>query len=110
MASVITAARSTFKNLLQEIDLQLTQKTNNPYWREQLQLIYKERLENNSPEVSAKLQADAQDILTYLESSRKHKELLERYNPHMNITPDERLNLTANRVGLQLPKAFNPDE
>ncbi|KAK9722626.1 hypothetical protein K7432_002531 [Basidiobolus ranarum] len=109
MASVIATARASFKNLLQEVDLQLTQKTKNVYWNEQLQLIYKEKLDNGTPEVAAKVQADVQDILCYLESSRKHKELMERYSPLANVTPEEKLSMTANRVGLQLPKAFNPE-
>lgn len=32
--------------------------------------------------------------------------LLERYNPGMNMNEEERVRLTARRVGMDLPKEF----
>jgi ATP synthase assembly factor FMC1 len=33
--------------------------------------------------------------------------LLERYNPGMNMDEEERVRLTARRVGMDLPEEFN---
>lgn len=33
--------------------------------------------------------------------------LLERYNPGMNMDEEERVKLTARRVGMDLPEEFN---
>ena len=49
---------------------------------------------------------DAQDLLTYLRSARKHRELMERYHPTVHAGQLDRVKMTANRVGLELPKAF----
>ncbi|KAK9459526.1 uncharacterized protein V1516DRAFT_692869 [Lipomyces oligophaga] len=47
---------------------------------------------------------DASEILIYLRSQRTYKALLERYNPTATMADDERVRLTARRVGLEVPK------
>ena len=37
------------------------------------------------------------------------QELLKRYNPLSDQTPQERVAATANRVGLQIPKEYKMD-
>ncbi|KZO95638.1 hypothetical protein CALVIDRAFT_538034 [Calocera viscosa TUFC12733] len=46
---------------------------------------------------------DAQNTLTFLRSQRTHKDLLQRYNPLSDLTPEERVRATARRVGLDTP-------
>ena len=41
--------------------------------------------------------------MIYLKSQRMYNTLLERYNPGMNMDEEERVRLTARRVGLDLP-------
>ncbi|KIJ69991.1 hypothetical protein HYDPIDRAFT_164186 [Hydnomerulius pinastri MD-312] len=46
---------------------------------------------------------DAQNIVTFMRSQREHKALLERYNPLIDLTAEERIEATARRVGLNMP-------
>ncbi|KAF8195962.1 hypothetical protein K438DRAFT_794023 [Mycena galopus ATCC 62051] len=51
---------------------------------------------------------DIENALIFMKSQRIHKVLLERYNPTGNYTAKERLEATTRRVGLQLPKSYDP--
>lgn len=45
-----------------------------------------------------------QNMVEFLKASRNHKDLLKRYNPLSDQTPEERVKATARRVGLDVPK------
>ncbi|KAL9057912.1 MAG: hypothetical protein Q9162_002039 [Coniocarpon cinnabarinum] len=45
----------------------------------------------------------ADQYVQYLRAQRVHTTLLERYNPGMNMTEEDRIRLTARRVGMDLP-------
>ncbi|KAF9652155.1 hypothetical protein BDM02DRAFT_3266545 [Thelephora ganbajun] len=47
---------------------------------------------------------EIEDAVTFLRHQRKHKELLERYNPLIDLTAEERIEATARRVGLNMPE------
>ncbi|OHF00285.1 FMC1 protein family [Colletotrichum orchidophilum] len=51
--------------------------------------------------------AEAEQFAVYLRAQRTYVTLLERYNPGMNMDEEERVRLTARRVGMDLPKEFN---
>lgn len=51
----------------------------------------------------------AHQAVTYLRAQRMYVALVERYNPGMEMPQDERIRLTARRVGLNLP-AVNKEE
>lgn len=53
-------------------------------------------------QASARLAMAAQNAATFLRSHRIHQELLERYNPTINLTSEEHIAATAHRVGLRL--------
>ena len=46
---------------------------------------------------------EAEQLLQYLQAQRQYVTLLERYNPGMNMDEEERVRLTARRVGMDLP-------
>ncbi|KAK4545836.1 hypothetical protein LTR36_002400 [Oleoguttula mirabilis] len=46
---------------------------------------------------------EAQQYLQYLRAQRQYITLLERYNPGMNMDEEERVRLSARRVGMNLP-------
>lgn len=46
---------------------------------------------------------EAQQFLHYLRAQREYITLLERYNPGMNMEEEDRVRLTARRVGMELP-------
>ncbi|KAM0511855.1 hypothetical protein ACHAPE_009424 [Trichoderma viride] len=47
----------------------------------------------------------AHQAVTYLRAQRMYVTLVERYNPGMEMPQDERIRLTARRVGMDLPAA-----
>ncbi|KAF9055132.1 hypothetical protein BDZ89DRAFT_1124918 [Hymenopellis radicata] len=47
--------------------------------------------------------------VSFLEAQRKYKELLDRYNPLVDLTSDERIHATARRVGLDMPVTHQPE-
>ncbi|RDA90983.1 hypothetical protein CP533_3105 [Ophiocordyceps camponoti-saundersi (nom. inval.)] len=54
--------------------------------------------------------AAAEQLLVYLQSQHQYAALLERYNPGLFMDEDERLRLSAQRVGLRLPATYDPQE
>jgi len=49
----------------------------------------------------------ADQFLQYVKAQRMYATLLERYNPGMNMDEEERVKLTARRVGMDLPEEFS---
>uniref|UniRef100_A0A060TCY7 ARAD1D43318p n=1 Tax=Blastobotrys adeninivorans TaxID=409370 RepID=A0A060TCY7_BLAAD len=47
-----------------------------------------------------------QEVWEYLRSQRTYKDLLARYNPGATMDDEERIRLSAQRVGLALPKTM----
>ncbi|CCH43654.1 hypothetical protein BN7_3207 [Wickerhamomyces ciferrii] len=45
-----------------------------------------------------------QDIANFLSYQRTYQELIERYNPGLTMTQEDKVRKTANRVGLDLPE------
>ncbi|OLN85109.1 ATP synthase assembly factor FMC1, mitochondrial [Colletotrichum chlorophyti] len=50
--------------------------------------------------------AEAEQLAAYLSAQRTYVTLVERYNPGMNMDEEERVRLTARRVGMDLPVEF----
>jgi len=57
----------------------------------------------DGPNVTA-MSREVENAVAFLRHQRKHKELLERYNPLMDLTVEERIEATARRVGLNMPE------
>ncbi|KAG6812320.1 hypothetical protein H0H92_003404 [Tricholoma furcatifolium] len=51
---------------------------------------------------------DMQNALLFLKSQREHKILMDRYNPLVDLTAEERIKATARRVGLDMPVEHKP--
>ena len=49
---------------------------------------------------------EAEQFLLYVKSQRMYATLLERYNPGMNMDEEERVRLSARRVGMEMPKEW----
>ncbi|KAK4238009.1 putative ras [Achaetomium macrosporum] len=56
------------------------------------------------------LAAQAEQYLAYLRAQRTYVTLLERYNPGMGMDEEERVRLTARRVGMDLPVEYGGEE
>ncbi|KXJ90502.1 hypothetical protein Micbo1qcDRAFT_164086 [Microdochium bolleyi] len=55
---------------------------------------------------SARSLAQADQMVQYLRAQRQYTVLLDRYNPGMNMDQEERIRLSARRVGMNMPKEF----
>jgi hypothetical protein len=64
----------------------------------------------SSPEERALRIQEAEQLAQYAKAQRTYTELLERYNPGMNMEEEERVRLTARRVGFNLPELHNPEK
>jgi hypothetical protein len=61
----------------------------------------------SSPSSSASSSVQqAEQLAAYLRAQRCYVTLVERYNPGMNMEDEERIRLTARRVGLDMPEEF----
>lgn len=52
---------------------------------------------------------EAEQMAKYARAQRTYVELLDRYNPGMNMEEEERIRLTARRVGFDLPELHEPE-
>lgn len=59
---------------------------------------------------SAASPQQAEQLVRYLRAQRQYATLLERYNPGMGMDEEERVRLTARRVGMDLPVEYEKDE
>jgi hypothetical protein len=50
----------------------------------------------------------AEEFVKYVQAQRMYATLIERYNPGMGMSEEERVRLTARRVGMDLPPEFIP--
>ncbi|KAH7135571.1 hypothetical protein B0J11DRAFT_163344 [Dendryphion nanum] len=48
----------------------------------------------------------AEQFVQYVQAQRMYETLIERYNPGMGMSEEERVRLTARRVGMNLPVEF----
>ncbi|KAI0663095.1 hypothetical protein C8Q70DRAFT_1050787 [Cubamyces menziesii] len=53
---------------------------------------------------------DMRNAATFMRSQRMHKTLLERYNPLLGLSTEERVKKTAHRVGLDMPISPKDEE
>jgi ATP synthase assembly factor FMC1 len=61
----------------------------------------------NPPATNTKGQFEqAQQFAQYVEAQRMYVTLIERYNPGMGMSEEERVRLSARRVGMNLPVEF----
>lgn len=60
-------------------------------------------LHHQAQQSSADRVAQAEQYIQYLKHQRIYATLIERYNPGMNMDDEERIRLTARRVGMNLP-------
>ncbi|ORZ40525.1 hypothetical protein BCR44DRAFT_1425247 [Catenaria anguillulae PL171] len=103
-ARTLPAVTSLYRGLLREVNKQVTRKNNNPFWLHYLRQEF--RTPHPASSVPSRIQ-NAENALLFMKSNRTHRELLEFYFPPMS--EDERIKRTVARVGLQLPRMFDPD-
>ena len=96
--STPTKLRSIYRSFLRELPSRpLSEKSRSPLTT---------RIRNTIASESATPIEQAEQFLQYVKAQRMYATLLERYNPGMNMDEEERVRLTARRVGMDLPEEF----
>ncbi|KAK4232646.1 hypothetical protein QBC38DRAFT_463379 [Podospora fimiseda] len=62
-----------------------------------------------SPAANENALAQLKQYDAYLKAQQQYVELIERYNPGMGMDEEERVRLSARRVGMNLPKEFGKE-
>ncbi|KAI4240439.1 MAG: hypothetical protein L6R40_005150 [Gallowayella cf. fulva] len=100
MASSSARARSLYRSILREL----------PQRPLSTPSLIQQRVRSTivaQPQADAPSQMDqAEQYIQYAKSQRMYTTLLERYNPGMSMDEEERVRLTARRVGMDLPDEF----
>ncbi|KAI4257031.1 MAG: hypothetical protein L6R42_005894 [Xanthoria sp. 1 TBL-2021] len=100
MASSSARARSLYRLLLREL----------PQRPLSVPSLVQQRIRNTiatQPHDNSQLELDqAEQYVHYAKAQRMYTTLLERYNPGMEMDEEERVRLTARRVGMDLPDEF----
>ncbi|KAF2243844.1 hypothetical protein BU26DRAFT_523419 [Trematosphaeria pertusa] len=52
----------------------------------------------------------AEQLIQYVQAQRMYATLIERYNPGMGMDEEERVRLTARKVGMDLPQEFQREK
>ncbi|KAJ3830590.1 hypothetical protein F5878DRAFT_540713 [Lentinula raphanica] len=52
---------------------------------------------------------DLRNAAVFMAAQREYKVLLDRYNPLVDLTAEERIHATARRVGLDMPITHEPE-
>ncbi|KAL7621853.1 hypothetical protein AAE478_007353 [Parahypoxylon ruwenzoriense] len=100
--------RSLYRSLLRELPPKLSSSSSSSQTRSPLHQQLRQSFEKDAPH--EKVVAQAEQLLQYLKAQRQYTALLERYNPGMNMDEEERVRLTARRVGMDLPIEYERGE
>ncbi|OTA94175.1 hypothetical protein M434DRAFT_48651, partial [Hypoxylon sp. CO27-5] len=90
-----------YRSLLRELPPKPLTSSSSSRARSPIHQRLRESFANDAPHEHAVAQAD--QLVQYLKAQRQYTTLLERYNPGMNMDDEERVRLTARRVGMNLP-------
>lgn len=104
-------ARALYRRFLRELPARQPSLLANPSpIQKHIRADFASSPSTDSPSLQHQLQqpaqlrlAQAEQYLHYLRAQREYITLLERYNPGMNMNEEDRVRLTARRVGMDLP-------
>ncbi|KAL5113502.1 hypothetical protein ACEQ8H_008610 [Pleosporales sp. CAS-2024a] len=113
MAQSATQIRSLYRRLLRELPIPTAtvpsrtshQKLSAPSL---LQKRIRDAVSRPSPNMSWQIQ-QAEQFVQYAQAQRTYLTLIERYNPGTGMSEEERVRLSARRVGMDLPVEFGKD-
>lgn len=94
---------SLYRSLLRELPPRALSRTS----RTPLQSRLRESISSSSSSSTSTSIDQAEQFLQYVRAQRVYATLLERYNPGMHMDEDDRVRLTARRVGMDLPDEFS---
>ncbi|KAI1303994.1 hypothetical protein F5Y03DRAFT_180061 [Xylaria venustula] len=97
--------RSLYRSFLRELPPRPLSSTDA---RSPLHQKLRQSFSNGASQDNATHQAE--QLIQYLAAQRQYTTLLERYNPGMNMEEEERIRLSARRVGMDLPKEYGRNQ
>ncbi|KAK5626103.1 hypothetical protein RRF57_001818 [Xylaria bambusicola] len=97
--------RSLYRSLLRELPPRPLSPTAS---RSPLHQKLRQSFSNDASQENAITQAE--QLIQYLKAQRQYTTLLERYNPGMNMDEEERIRLSARRVGMDLPREYGRNQ
>ena len=101
MSVQASQARSLYRRLLRELPSRTPSILTNPSPVQQH--IRSDIASFESRKSAQRRLEEAEQYVQYLKAQRMYTTLLERYNPGVNMDEEERVRLTARRVGMDLP-------
>lgn len=103
MADLSVQSRHLYRALLRELPRRPLSSPS------PLKIRFRERFQSPSEEISSSSVLHKQELeradqfVRYARAQRMYATLVERYNPGMDMDQEERVRLTARRVGMDLP-------
>ncbi|KAK4997709.1 hypothetical protein LTR28_013896 [Elasticomyces elasticus] len=108
MSAPSAPLRSLYRRLIRELPSRQRPQTilsnPSPLLKHIRSSLISESMDQNKP-MSRQLE-EAEQYIQYIKAQRMYATLIERYNPGMNMNEEERVRLTARRVGMDLPPEF----
>lgn len=108
--------RSLYRRLLRELPVK-DQTTRTAHQKlssaSPLQKRLRAQLSTPNPASQADIasqEAQAEQFIHYVQAQRMYVTLIERYNPGMGMSEEERVRLSARRIGMELPVEFDAGE
>jgi ATP synthase assembly factor FMC1, mitochondrial len=95
-------ARALYRSILRELPPR-TPVTAPSSIRSSIRKHFAEAHVKASAEYGLARRQEAEQFVQYLKAQRTYDFLLERYNPGMSMDEEERVRLTARRVGMEMP-------
>lgn len=107
MSSSAPKLRSLYRSFLRELPPRpILSKARSPLQQRLRELLHPDK----SPAPGDLGVAQSEQYLAYVRAQRTYVTLLERYNPGMGMDEEERVRLTARRVGMDLPVEYGKEK
>ncbi|EJT73676.1 hypothetical protein GGTG_07532 [Gaeumannomyces tritici R3-111a-1] len=106
-----TALRALYRALLRELPPRMGLSDRTPLYRT-LRAQFSSSPRDTTTTTAAAIPSarHALQYAAYFKAQRTYAALLERYNPGMGMDEEERVRLTARRVGMDLPVEFSGEK
>lgn len=105
MAHTQAHLRSLYRSILRELPSRPLTATPSSL-RSRIRASFTEPSSDPSPEYSFRQRQQAEQYIQYIKAQRTYITLLERYNPGMTMDDEDRIRLSARRVGMNMPIEF----
>ncbi|KAK2603508.1 hypothetical protein QQS21_004277 [Conoideocrella luteorostrata] len=97
--------RSMYRSILRELPPRPILRSPRSHLHDRLRASFADPSSSPAPAPPSPA-AQAEQLIAYLRSQRLYVTLIERYNPGMGMDEEERVRLTARRVGMDMPDLY----